>query len=79
MAWLLQIFLNQYFNDIMDYGFTAKIEEEFDEIANGKEQWTKMVDEFYQPFKKDIENTMETAERIKGEREWVLIRKPEKK
>jgi len=62
-------FLNQYFNDVMDYGFTAKIEEEFDEIADGKKQWTKMVDGFYKPFKKDIENTLETAERIKGERE----------
>jgi DNA topoisomerase I len=62
-------FLNQYFNDVMDYGFTAKIEEEFDEIADGKKQWTKMVDGFYKPFKKDIENTLENAERIKGERE----------
>ena len=62
-------FLNQYFNDVMDYGFTAKIEGEFDEIANGKEKWTKMVDDFYQPFKLDIANTLETAQRAKGERE----------
>ncbi len=62
-------FLNQYFDDIMDYGFTAKIESEFDEIANGKEKWTKMVDDFYQPFKIDIANTLETAQRVKGERE----------
>ncbi len=62
-------FLNQYFNDVMDYGFTAKIEGEFDEIANGKEKWTKMVDDFYQPFKIDIANTLETAQRAKGERD----------
>jgi DNA topoisomerase-1 len=62
-------FLNQYFNDVMDYGFTAKIEEEFDEVANGKRQWHKMIDAFYNPFKKDVEKTIETAERIKGERE----------
>jgi DNA topoisomerase-1 len=62
-------FLNQYFDDIMDYSFTAKIEEEFDEIAEGKKKWTKMVDGFYKPFKKDVENTLETAERVKGERE----------
>ncbi len=62
-------FLNQYFNDVMDYGFTAKIEEEFDEVANGKRQWHKMIDEFYSPFKKDVDKTIETAERIKGERE----------
>lgn len=62
-------FLNQYFNDVMDYGFTAKIEEEFDEVANGKRQWHKMIDAFYNPFKKDVEKSIETAERIKGERE----------
>ncbi len=62
-------FLNQYFDNIMDYQFTAKIEEEFDEIANGKKQWNTMVDNFYIPFKKDVENTIENAERIKGERE----------
>lgn len=62
-------FLNQYFNDVMDYGFTAKIEGEFDDVANGKRQWHKMIDDFYNPFKKDVDNTMETAERIRGERE----------
>lgn len=62
-------FLSQYFSDVMDYGFTASIEQEFDEIAGGKVKWTKMMDDFYKPFKKDIENTLETAERIKGERE----------
>lgn len=62
-------FLKQYFDDIMDYGFTAKIEEEFDEVAEGKMKWNKMIDDFYLPFKKDVENTIENAERIKGERE----------
>ncbi|HSF46286.1 MAG TPA: type I DNA topoisomerase [Chitinophagaceae bacterium] len=62
-------FLIQHFDDVMDYGFTARIENEFDEIANGKVKWNKMVDDFYVPFKKDVDNTMETAERISGERE----------
>ena len=62
-------FLKEHFDDIMDYGFTAKIENEFDEIANGNEKWTKMVDDFYLPFKNDIANTLETAQRAKGERE----------
>jgi DNA topoisomerase-1 len=62
-------FLVQYFDDVMDYGFTARIESEFDEIALGKMQWNKMLDDFYLPFKKDVDNTMETAERIKGEKE----------
>ena len=62
-------FLKQYFDDIMDYNFTARIEEEFDEVANGKLKWSSMIDDFYTPFKKDVEKTIETAERIKGERE----------
>ena len=61
-------FLKQYFDDIMDYSFTARIEEEFDEVAEGKMKWNKMIHDFYDPFKKDVDNTIETAERIKGER-----------
>ena len=62
-------FLKQYFDDIMDYGFTARIEEEFDEVAMGKMKWNRMIDDFYSPFKEDVQKTIETAERIKGERE----------
>jgi DNA topoisomerase-1 len=62
-------FLKQYFDDIMDYSFTARIEQEFDEVAEGKLKWNKMLKEFYKPFKKDVEKTIETAERQKGERE----------
>ncbi len=62
-------FLKQYFDDIMDYGFTARIEQEFDEVAEGKMKWNEMIHDFYDPFKKDVEKTIETAERIKGERE----------
>jgi DNA topoisomerase I len=62
-------FLKQYFDDIMDYNFTARIEQEFDEVASGNMKWNSMIDDFYIPFKKDVENTIENAERIKGERE----------
>jgi DNA topoisomerase I len=62
-------FLKKYFDDIMDYGFTARIEEEFDEVAEGKMKWNKMIDDFYLPFKKDVDKTIETAERASGERE----------
>jgi DNA topoisomerase-1 len=62
-------FLKQHFEDVMDYKFTAHIEEEFDAIAEGKMQWNNMIDDFYKPFHKDIEHTLETAERAKGERE----------
>ena len=68
-------FLKQHFEPIMDYGFTARIEEEFDEVADGKLQWNDMIDEFYKPFKKEVDNTLETAERVKGER--VLGTDPE--
>ncbi|MBD0332942.1 MAG: type I DNA topoisomerase [Chitinophagaceae bacterium] len=66
---LVTDFLKQYFDDIMDYGFTARIEEEFDEVAMGKMKWNEMIDDFYNPFKKDVEKTIETAERVSGERE----------
>ncbi len=65
-------FLLQYFDDVMDYGFTAKIENEFDEVAAGKLKWNSMIKDFYKPFKKDVDKTIETAERIKGERELGL-------
>lgn len=61
-------FLNQHFQKVMDFRFTAKIEEEFDEIALGKIRWSNMIDGFYKPFHLNIENTLETAERAKGER-----------
>lgn len=61
-------FLKQYFDDIMDYGFTAKIEKEFDDVADGRLKWNEMLEKFYGPFKKDVDNTIENAERVKGER-----------
>jgi len=62
-------FLKQHFNKVMDFSFTAKIEQEFDEIAEGKIKWSNMIDGFYKPFHLNIENTLETAERAKGERD----------
>ena len=62
-------FLKQHFNKVMDFGFTAKIEAEFDEIAGGNLTWSNMIDGFYKPFHDTIEHTLENAERAKGERE----------
>ena len=62
-------FLKQHFKNVMDYGFTAGIEQEFDEIAEGRTVWSNMIDDFYKPFHISIETTLETAERAKGERE----------
>lgn len=68
-------FLDQYFDDIMDYSFTAGIEKDFDEIANGKRDWASMLKEFYQPFHANVEETLENAERPTRER--VLGSDPE--
>jgi DNA topoisomerase-1 len=62
-------FLKLHFDEVMDYSFTANIEEEFDKIAEGKMVWSKMVGDFYKPFHEDVEHTLENAERAKGERE----------
>lgn len=62
-------FLNMHFVTVMDYSFTANIEEEFDKIAEGKEQWSTMVGKFYKPFHENVEHTLENADRAKGERE----------
>ncbi len=61
-------FLNLHFDQVMDYSFTAYIEKEFDEIAEGKMQWSKMVGDFYTPFHAGVEHTLETADRAVGER-----------
>lgn len=62
-------FLTEHFSRILDYHFTAKVEEEFDEIAKGLKDWTKMIHEFYTPFHENVENTLEHSERATGERE----------
>ncbi|MEJ6737179.1 MAG: type I DNA topoisomerase [Flavobacteriales bacterium] len=61
-------FLVEHFDRVLDYSFTAKIEEQFDEVAEGKKQWDKMIGEFYDPFHARIEDTLENAERASGER-----------
>lgn len=61
-------FLSKHFEKIMDYNFTANVEKEFDEIALGQVQWNKMIERFYTPFHKNVEDTTETAERQSGER-----------
>ncbi len=61
-------FLVANFSNILDFGFTAKVESEFDEIADGKEDWTAMIKEFYQDFHITVEDVAANAERAKGER-----------
>ncbi len=61
-------FLVDNFSGIMDFGFTAKVEQEFDDIASGKEDWLSMIKEFYKDFHPRVEDVSENAERAKGER-----------
>lgn len=61
-------FLVDHFKTVMDFGFTANVEKEFDEIADGKENWTAMIKDFYKIFHDRVEEVSETAERAKGER-----------
>ncbi len=61
-------FLEKYFPQIMDYNFTAYVEKEFDEIAEGRMSWKDMMKEFYVPFHKTVESTTEDSERASGER-----------
>ncbi|MFA6255876.1 MAG: type I DNA topoisomerase [Candidatus Absconditabacterales bacterium] len=62
-------FLCVNFKDILDYNFTASVEEEFDEIAEGKIQRTEMMKKFYEPFHKEVAKTIEFAERQSGEKD----------
>ncbi len=61
-------FLVENFSTILDFGFTAKVEQDFDEIADGKEDWTEMIKDFYTDFHPKVEDVAENAERAKGER-----------
>jgi DNA topoisomerase-1 len=62
-------FLVQYFNGIVDFNFTAKVEKQFDEIAQGLKEWTDMIRSFYTPFHENVESTIETANKATGERD----------
>ncbi len=66
---LVTDFLVEHFGRILDYNFTAKVEQEFDEIANGLVEWTAMIKEFYAPFHDRVEDTLENSDRVTGERE----------
>lgn len=61
-------FLVNHFENILDYNFTAKVEESFDDIAEGKEDWRAMMKDFYKGFHPQVEDVQENAERESGER-----------
>ena len=61
-------FLTEYFPEILNYNFTADVEKEFDDIAEGKIKWTGSIDKFYKKFHPVVEDTMKNSERQVGER-----------
>jgi len=61
-------FLVNHFETILDYNFTAKVEDQFDAIADGKEDWTQMMKNFYKDFHPKVEDVQANAERESGER-----------
>lgn len=62
-------FLTEYFPGIMDYNFTASVEKQFDEIAEGEEKWTKILEQFYSQFHPSVVDTMQSkSEHRVGER-----------
>ncbi len=60
-------FLLKYFSDILDYSFTAQMEDALDEISRGERQWRPTIKTFYDPFEKKLEDTEEKAEKVKME------------
>ena len=61
-------FLVENFRNILDYGFTAEVEKNFDEIASGNEQWSEIIKRFYKDFHSNVTEVNETAERQSGEK-----------
>jgi DNA topoisomerase-1 len=61
-------FLVANFKNILDYSFTAKVEQSFDQIAEGSENWTSMIKGFYDSFHRTVDFVKENAERESGER-----------
>jgi DNA topoisomerase-1 len=72
---LVNDYLIEHFSEIMDYNFTASVEKEFDEIADGKMNWTDMIRRFYKPFHRKVEDTLSNREVTRAER--LLGKDPE--
>jgi DNA topoisomerase-1 len=61
-------FLLKNFDMVMDYNFTAKVEEQFDKIAEGNAEWNQMIESFYKSFHPLVENSLQLSEKANGER-----------
>ncbi|MEZ4774860.1 MAG: type I DNA topoisomerase [Bacteroidia bacterium] len=69
LGMIVNDFLVRFFPSILDFQFTAHVEELFDEIAEGRQEWQKMIADFYEKFAPQVEKTQATADRAGGERE----------
>ncbi len=65
---LVTDYLAEHFSAILDYNFTAKVEKEFDEIAEGELDWRRMLAAFYEPFHEDVDNAEEETNYVRSER-----------
>jgi len=65
---LVTDFLGKNFENILDYGFTAKVEEDFDAIADGKLVWNNVIKDFYSPFHSQVEQTLQESAHTNAER-----------
>jgi len=65
---LVNDFLQEHFKEVINFNFTANVEEEFDQIAEGFLKWSEMIDKFYHPFHEKVEQTLEISGKNKGER-----------
>ena len=65
---LVTQFLVENFDTIIDFNFTAKVEKEFDDVADGEVKWTEMLRQFYKPFHKQVDTTLKHSDRVSGER-----------
>ncbi|MFT4660753.1 MAG: DNA topoisomerase-1 [Patiriisocius sp.] len=68
MGVVVNDFLVANFEKILSYDFTASVEKQFDDIADGQLKWNKMIEDFYGPFHNQIEHTLEHADKARGER-----------
>lgn len=75
VAMVVNDFLVEYFTNVIDYSFTAKVEKEFDEIASGKKQWEQMLGDFYNRFHPKVEST-EQVDRAKIKYERLIGEDP---
>ncbi len=77
IAGVVNDFLVAHFDDVVDYSFTAQVEKKFDLIAEGKQDWVKMISEFYKGFHQKVIETSQTAERATAQSKRILGNHPQ--